>query len=154
MRIRKARLSDCKLYWKWANDPIVRANAIEARPIPWQTHIAWFKEKLEDHNATLLLMEIENEPIGQVQFDHTTDGYFIDFSISSTHRNRGLGLLLVSSGIDHIKTSQQIAMCHVYFQHVEVGLKAKCCCPDMGRNKLVHIVLTHLARYRTVRQVG
>ena len=108
MRIRKARLSDCKLYWKWANDPIVRANAFEARPIPWQTHIAWFKEKLEDHNATLLLMEIENEPIGQVRFDHTTDGYFIDFSISSTHRNRGLGLVLLSSGINHLKNSQQI----------------------------------------------
>ena len=108
MRIRKARLSDCKLYWKWANDPIVRANAFEARPIPWQTHIAWFKEKLEDHNTTLLLMEIENEPIGQVRFDHTTDGYFIDFSISSTHRNRGLGLVLLSSGINHLKNSQQI----------------------------------------------
>ena len=108
MRIRKACLSDCKLYWKWANDPIVRANAFEARPIPWQTHIAWFKEKLEDHNATLLLMEIENEPIGQVRFDHTTDGYFIDFSISSTHRNRGLGLVLLSSGINHLKNSQQI----------------------------------------------
>ena len=108
MRIRKARLSDCKLYWKWANDPIVRANAFEARPIPWQTHIAWFKEKLEDQNATLLLMEIENEPIGQVRFDHTTDGYFIDFSISSTHRNRGLGLVLLSSGINHLKNSQQI----------------------------------------------
>lgn len=108
MRIRKARLSDCKLYWKWANDPIVRANAFEARPIPWQTHIAWFKEKLEDHNSTLLLMEIENEPIGQVRFEHTTDGYFIDFSISSTHRNRGLGLVLLSSGINHLKNSQQI----------------------------------------------
>ena len=108
MRIRKARLSDCKLYWKWANDPIVRANAFEARPIPWQTHIVWFKEKLEDHNSTLLLMEIENEPIGQVRFDHTTDGYFIDFSISSTHRNRGLGLVLLSSGINHLKNSQQI----------------------------------------------
>ena len=108
MRIRKARLSDCKLYWKWANDPIVRANAFEARPIPWQTHIVWFKEKLEDHNTTLLLMEIENEPIGQVRFDHTTDGYFIDFSISSTHRNRGLGLVLLSSGINHLKNSQQI----------------------------------------------
>jgi len=108
MRIRKARLSDCKLYWKWANDPIVRANAFEARPIPWQTHIVWFKEKLEDHNSTLLLMEIENEPIGQVRFEHTTDGYFIDFSISSTHRNRGLGLVLLSSGINHLKNSQQI----------------------------------------------
>jgi len=108
MRIRKARLSDCKLYWKWANDPIVRANAFEARPIPWQTHIAWFKEKLEDHNATLLLMEIENEPIGQVRFDYTPDGYFIDFSISSTHRNQGLGLVLLSSGINHLETSQQI----------------------------------------------
>ena len=108
MRIRKARLSDCKLYWKWANDPIVRATAFEARPIPWQTHIVWFKEKLEDHNSTLLLMEIENEPIGQVRFEHTTDGYFIDFSISSTHRNRGLGLVLLSSGINHLKNSQQI----------------------------------------------
>ena len=108
MQIRKARLSDCKLYWKWANDPIVRVNAFEVQPIPWQTHIAWFKEKLEDHNATLLLMEIENEPIGQVRFDHTTDGYFIDFSISSTHRNRGLGLVLLSSGINHLKNSQQI----------------------------------------------
>ena len=109
MRIRKARLSDCKLYWKWANDPIVRANAFEAQPIPWQTHIAWFKKRLTDHNSTLLLMESENEPIGQVRFDHTTDGYFIDFSISTTHRNRGFGLLLVSSGIDHIKNRQQIA---------------------------------------------
>ena len=108
MRIRKARLSDCKLYWKWANDPIVRANAFEVRPIPWQTHIAWFKEKLEDHNATLLLMESEDESIGQVRFDHTADGCFIDFSISATHRNRGLGLLLVSSGINHLGNSQQI----------------------------------------------
>ena len=108
MRIRKARLSDCKLYWKWANDPIVRANAFEARPIPWQTHIAWFKEKLEDHNSTLLLMEIENEPIGQVRFDYTPDGYFIDFSISPTHRNQGLGLVLLSSGINHFENSQQI----------------------------------------------
>ena len=108
MQIRKARLSDCKLYWKWANDPIVRANAFEVQPIPWQTHIAWFKEKLKDNNSTLLLMESENEPIGQVRFDHTTDGHFIDFSIGTTHRNRGLGLLLVSSGINHLKNSQQI----------------------------------------------
>jgi len=108
MQIRKARFSDCKLYWNWANDPTVRANAFETQPIPWQTHIAWFKEKLDDHNSTLLLLENESEPIGQIRFDHTTDGYFIDFSISTTYRNRGLGILLVSSGINHFKFTQQI----------------------------------------------
>jgi len=108
MQIRKARLADSKLYWKWANDPFVRAGAFESKHIPWQTHIAWFKEKLKDHNSTLLIMENENEPIGQVRFDHTAAGYFIDFSISNTQRNRGFGLLLLSSGIDQLRNGRQI----------------------------------------------
>jgi UDP-2,4-diacetamido-2,4,6-trideoxy-beta-L-altropyranose hydrolase len=36
--LKRATQEDCRLIWKWANDPDVRAASFSSKPIPYDTH--------------------------------------------------------------------------------------------------------------------
>ena len=44
LRMRRARESDCRLLWEWANEPGVRASAFSQRAIGWEDIRAGFME--------------------------------------------------------------------------------------------------------------
>ena len=107
--IREAQLSDSRLYYHWANDPIVRKMAFHSEPIPWESHCRWFERKLKSDKSHLTICYTDDKPIGQVRFDEVASGEFeIDISVDSGLRSKGQGKEMLSAAIDYVQKKYQI----------------------------------------------
>lgn len=102
VNIRKAKIEDFEIYFRWANDSDVRANAINPDQITLENHINWFKSKIISKYSYLYLIEINNSPIGQIRFDYSDKYYVIDYSVDRNHRGKGFGRLIIKIGIEKL----------------------------------------------------
>lgn len=104
LKLREADLSDCKLLFKWANDPIVRENALDTNVIHWENHQRWFQAKLLSSYTHILILE-NDQNLGQIRFDKYPDEdiWQIDYSIESRFRGLGLGKELIRKGLIFMK---------------------------------------------------
>ena len=101
--IREAQLSDMLLYFKWANDPVVRQMAFHSEPISWESHCKWFEGKLRSAKSHLTVCYSGKNPVGQVRFDEIAEGeYEIDISVDSELRNKGRGRKMLQSALDFV----------------------------------------------------
>lgn len=109
MIIREAKLSDSKLYYKWANDQVVRQMAFHSEPIPWESHSKWFENKILSEKSHLMLCYTGETPVGQVRFDEVEIGvYEIDISVDSNQRSKGCGREMLKAAIDYVHEKYQI----------------------------------------------
>ena len=100
--IREAVIDDAKLYFDWANDPVVRQMAFHTEPIHWENHIRWFNSKVESSKSHLLVCYHGTDPIGQVRFDILEGGEAeIDISISKENRGKGYGKAMLKAAIEY-----------------------------------------------------
>ena len=111
LKLRKAQLSDLDLYFRWANDPDARQNAVLAKQITYDEHCAWFSKKVTSKDTCLWVLEQNEAPIGQIRFDidrvqkETTISYFI----AQEYRGQGIGLSIVKMGLElFFKTEENI----------------------------------------------
>lgn len=102
LRIRRAEMQDCELYFNWANDPAVRQNSINQEPIPWEGHQNWFGRKINDDNTFLYLLFSSHKPIGQVRFDIEDKQVLINYSIERSSRGKGFGKWILKTAIDKL----------------------------------------------------
>lgn len=105
-QLRRATAEDAALYFNWANDPVVRQNAIHPEPIAWATHVAWFERRLQDTDSYLyVLSTAEDEPVGQVrvEFDGPSAPGVIDYSVAPAYRGRGLGLVVLRRALQRLR---------------------------------------------------
>ena len=63
LRLRPVCADDCRMIWEWANDPLVRSQSFANDPIPWESHVAWFKRALRDPDMRLYIAE-SSTPVG------------------------------------------------------------------------------------------
>jgi UDP-2,4-diacetamido-2,4,6-trideoxy-beta-L-altropyranose hydrolase len=101
LRLRPAQKHDMRLLWEWANDPAVRAASFSSGPISWETHRAWFTEKLRQKKCLILIAEDDaGTPVGQVRFDPRDDGGAdVNVSLAKASRGRGLASSIIESGV-------------------------------------------------------
>jgi RimJ/RimL family protein N-acetyltransferase len=104
LRVRGARGDDIVLFYNWANDAAVRANAFNTDPIAWTTHEAWFSRKLRSSDSHLFVLEANGLPIGQIRFDMEDGEARIDYSLDEFVRGRGWGARLLALGMDAMRT--------------------------------------------------
>ena len=99
--MRRARGSDCKLLFEWANDAEVRQGAFQSEPIPWSEHCAWFAMKMNSSDAAIYIAEDDKgNAVGQVRFDIKPDGSAeTDISVAAFYRGRGLGSDMLRAAI-------------------------------------------------------
>jgi len=89
---RQVREDDCRLIWKWANDPETRSVSFSTDPISWEHHVRWFAEKLKDpEHVFFILLNLDDEPIGQVRYAVNGKEAAISMSISPKFRGWGYG---------------------------------------------------------------
>ena len=101
LNLRKAEKRDARLYFDWANDPEVRRQSLDSRPIAWPEHEAWFAKRLED--ALLLVAEDEaGVPAGQVRFERK-DAWRINYSLAAEFRGVGLGAKMLTMAIQDLR---------------------------------------------------
>lgn len=96
LSLRAAEASDVHLLFLWANDPDVRANSFHTDPIPWDDHVRWFDDRLNDASCHIFIASLSGRPVGQVRFDIKDDVAVIDYSIASQYRGRGLGTKMLA----------------------------------------------------------
>lgn len=106
-RIREAVEGDSELYWSWVNDPVVRRNALWSEVIPWEEHQKWFHMKIHETTTTLLVMDSDVGPIGQVRFEECGQYFTIDYSLARQFRGLGLGAPLLAKAIEVWRNSHE-----------------------------------------------
>jgi len=93
LKMRQATLADTDLYYKWANDPLVRNNSYQKEAIDYHQHVNWFTQKLNSPDCFFyLFLNEENDPAGQVRIDKSGDEVIIGISIDEKFRGKGLGI--------------------------------------------------------------
>ncbi|MBK6836160.1 MAG: GNAT family N-acetyltransferase [Bacteroidetes bacterium] len=114
LKMRFANENDADLYFKWANDKVVRENSYNTAEINYEQHINWFKSKLLSKECFFyLFLNKENTAIGQVRIDKSNDEIIIGISIDEKFRGKGLGVKLLNKAcndyLSKFKTAEIIA---------------------------------------------
>lgn len=104
LTLRKAEVSDIDLYFKWANDPAARANALHPKTITYEEHVPWFKDKIKSADTLLLVLEENKCPVGQIRFDiePIKKDAVISYFIAPAYRGKGLGLTILQLGMERL----------------------------------------------------
>ena len=95
--LRAARSYDARLWFEWANDPVVRANGFFPETIAWETHAKWFEYNRKFEGSRLWLgFNLKEEALGYVRLhNRSRNEWEIGVAVSSTQRGRGMGRRLV-----------------------------------------------------------
>ncbi len=114
IRLRGATPEDMELVWRWANDPETRAASFTPEPIPWESHVEWFRRRLSDPNCRIYIAEDDlGNPVGQIRFEPTDDPGAVELSISvaGEWRGHGYGVAIVRAGSSRV--IEELAVEHV-----------------------------------------
>lgn len=97
--LRRANEGDCRVIWDWSNDSVVRKASFSTESIPWETHIQWFRNKLNDANCEMYIAQNEDgEKLGQVRFEMDQHDAIISVSLDPSCRNKGYGREIIAIG--------------------------------------------------------
>ncbi|GAB2952552.1 hypothetical protein GCM10027048_17130 [Hymenobacter coalescens] len=107
LTVRRATDDDARLYFDWANDPLVRQNAVQTEPISWETHVGWFGRRLADTGAYLYVLEQDGTPVGQVRVEFEPKQPeapgVIDYAVAPAWRGRGLGAAILEQALTQLR---------------------------------------------------
>ena len=123
MKLRKATIEDMMLYFKWANDPVVRQNSINKSPIYLEDHKKWFSKKIEDEKTIFLIFEEDGYQLGQlrIDLDNKSNEAIINFSIDESQRGNGFSTkMLVLAYQYYLKLYIKLT----FTGYVQIGNKA------------------------------
>ncbi len=111
LTLRKAKLSDLLVYYRWTNEKEVRKNSFNQDPIPLHQHTKWFRSKLQNKNTTLYFFKKDKTPLGQIRFDKENNTSEIGYSIDGKFRGKGYGDIILLKAInDYLKTHPGITI--------------------------------------------
>lgn len=111
MFIRNVRneITDCKLIYSLSNDPIVRKNSFNQKPIEYENHCNWFSKILSDKNTLFFIVfsdEAESEFVGQIRFNRKSEfslDCVISLSITESFRGKHIASQFIELGIEELK---------------------------------------------------
>jgi RimJ/RimL family protein N-acetyltransferase len=92
---------DAELYFKWANDPVVRANSYNSSEISFEDHCKWFERKLGSGSCFFYLFKNKEQvPVGQVRIERMADETVIGISIDERFRGRSLAVKMLTGATE------------------------------------------------------
>lgn len=100
---RKASMGDADILWRWANDPVTRANAFNRTPIPYAAHLRWLASRLRSDATRMWIFSDGGTPVGQVRVDRAGVAGEIDISVAPGHRGRGYGRAMLAEAARRIR---------------------------------------------------
>lgn len=97
-RLRPAMDEDCRDLWIWRNDPAVRKWCLTGGDIKYEDHEKWFKEKKDDKNVKIYILEESNTgKAGQARFDECGEDAYISVNLNPEYFGRGIGSKLIKT---------------------------------------------------------
>ena len=115
IKLRRASRKDCRLIWKWANDPDVRAVSFSPEPIVYKHHVKWFETKLNDSSCCFYIAENSNiEAVGQIRFDLKEGQALISISLDHKFRGQDRGAKIIELASRTFLASSDAKIIHAY----------------------------------------
>lgn len=152
LKLRRGREDDCKLLWKWANEPEVRAVSFSSELIPWERHVQWFNSKLSASDCIFYIAVNNNDvPIGQVRYDIETEEAVISISIDRKFRDRGYGSSLILLASDKLFRESAVTRINAYIKldnQASIRAFVKAGFQSMGTTTVRGISAIHLVKNR------
>jgi UDP-2,4-diacetamido-2,4,6-trideoxy-beta-L-altropyranose hydrolase len=148
--LRHVREEDCKLLWRWANDPEVRAVSFSSAAIPWEEHVKWFRSKLNNSGCVFFIGTNGDEiPIGQIRYDLEGEKAVVSLSVDRKVRGKGYGSTLISLSARELFDTTSVTTIHAYVKHAnEASVHAfekagyrRVATTTIGGEDAVHLVL-------------
>lgn len=103
MNLRLAKGGDCRILFDWRNEESSRLQSIKnTKPIPWETHTAWFEKSLVNSNRQIYLAEVDGEAVGMIRADKDEKGYELSWIIDSRFRGKGYGKQMLSQIVERL----------------------------------------------------
>ncbi len=111
MTIRQAQDSknDCDLIFSLSNDPLVRSNSFNTKPIEYADHCKWFEKAVADKNTLFFLLfaeKNEKDFVGQIRFNRESESStecVISLSITEQFRGKHIASDFMELGIEELK---------------------------------------------------
>ena len=101
LSFRYALANNVDLYFKWANDALVRQNSLNTKQINFDDHVVWFTEKVENPNVFMyLFLNEQNESVGQVIIERKENWASVGQSVAKEHRGKRYSSEMLSKGTD------------------------------------------------------
>ncbi|WP_254409655.1 GNAT family N-acetyltransferase [Streptomyces sp. AC495_CC817] len=100
--MRAASPDDAEMLLTWRNDPATRSASLQSEEVPLAVHLRWLEGVLSDQSRTLLVGELDGEPVGTVRFDAqdvSAQDAEVSITVAPAHRGRGLSRPLLDAGI-------------------------------------------------------
>ncbi len=106
--VRKALMSDCEPVFEWRNAPDIRQASLNADPIDFGEHQAWFKRSLELQDRHLLIAQLGHSACGVLRYDLDRKLKCAEISIylAPEYLSQGLGNALLKAGEYWLKTNE------------------------------------------------
>ena len=115
--LRRATKKDCRLIWKWANDPDVRAVSFSTGAFPYQEHIEWYETKLDDQQCYFYIAEnSRQESVGQIRFELKGQEARISISLDHKFRRQGHGSKIIELASKTFFGSTDVKTIHAYIK--------------------------------------
>jgi RimJ/RimL family protein N-acetyltransferase len=113
--LRPVTEKDCNMVWCWANDPEVRAVSFSSDDIPYDAHVKWFNNKLNNPGCVFFIAEeINQKPVGQVRYDLLGNEATISVIVAENYRDQGYGSRIIVRASDWIFETSRVKKIHAY----------------------------------------
>ncbi len=104
IHLRNAQHEDAYLLFNWKNDPISRKLSLNTKNIPWESHLKWFKEKLDSPTYYIkIAIDKQKKPVGYIRLEKALNEWLIHFYVALEHRGKGFGKLILEKGIRELQ---------------------------------------------------
>jgi RimJ/RimL family protein N-acetyltransferase len=116
--LRPAMETDCRTIFEWSNEPESRGMSFSTRPIEWDEHAAWFRQRLMDANTLFLVaLDAQDTPVGQVRFQlHSGQEADISVAVDVRRRAAGLGRALLRRSVSRLFGTRNVSMVRAYIK--------------------------------------
>jgi UDP-2,4-diacetamido-2,4,6-trideoxy-beta-L-altropyranose hydrolase len=115
LQLRRTMESDCEVFWKWANDPEVRAASFRCKPISWESHAEWFRTKLADPNAIIYTVSNrDHAPVGELRYQIEGKRAVLSISLGAQFRGSGFGRKMLAVGTERFFHDSEVESIEAY----------------------------------------
>lgn len=148
--LRDVQDEDCRLLWKWRNDPNARKASFSPQAIDWKEHVKWFKSKLNDPKCIMYIaMTKDGQSIGGVRYELENGDAVISVAIDQPFRAMGYGSKILRLASQKLFTAAIVKRVHAYVKEgniTSLAVFAKAGFKNMGMttyrgHEAIHLIL-------------
>ena len=104
LSLRKVIKTDEILLFDWTNDPDVRKWSFKKKSIALDVHKIWFKQKLDDVNVLMWILEVDSKPAGLVRLEKDNSELVLNYLIASQSRGKGLASKMLKMAMNKVRS--------------------------------------------------